>query len=53
MGKIRILILGGTTEARMLAQALSVGGPDVMSRLPADPDPLPQPVFVRFGGWRR
>jgi precorrin-6A/cobalt-precorrin-6A reductase len=53
MGKIRILILGGTTEARMLAQALSVRlDLDVMLSLAGRTlDPLPQPVFVRFGGF--
>ncbi|MBM7046809.1 cobalt-precorrin-6A reductase [Rhizobium lusitanum] len=53
MGKARILILGGTTEARMLAAALaSRADLDVVLSLAGrTADPAPQPVPVRSGGF--
>jgi len=53
MGKTRILILGGTTEARRLAAALAVR-PDLdvtISLAGRTADPLPQPVPFRTGGF--
>lgn len=53
MGKARILILGGTTEARRLAEALA-GRADldiVLSLAGRTSDPAPQPVPVRSGGF--
>ncbi|MCJ9761167.1 precorrin-6A/cobalt-precorrin-6A reductase, partial [Agrobacterium sp. SHOUNA12C] len=51
MGGTRILILGGTTEARRLAQALaSRADLDVtLSLAGRTADPAPQPVPVRTG----
>ncbi|NKJ04417.1 cobalt-precorrin-6A reductase [Rhizobium sp. SG741] len=53
MGKARILILGGTTEARSLAVALaSRADLDVVLSLAGrTADPAPQPVPVRSGGF--
>lgn len=53
MGKARILILGGTTEARALATALaSRADLDVVLSLAGrTADPAPQPVPVRSGGF--
>ncbi|MCJ9725331.1 precorrin-6A/cobalt-precorrin-6A reductase, partial [Agrobacterium sp. BETTINA12B] len=53
MGGTRILILGGTTEARRLAQALaSRADLDVtLSLAGRTADPAPQPVPVRTGGF--
>ncbi|KAA1180003.1 cobalt-precorrin-6A reductase [Rhizobium tropici] len=53
MGKARILILGGTTEARALAAALaSRADLDVVLSLAGrTADPAPQPVPVRSGGF--
>ncbi|EJK83378.1 cobalt-precorrin-6A reductase [Rhizobium rhizogenes] len=53
MGGTRILILGGTTEARRLAQALaSRADLDVILSLAGrTADPAPQPVPVRTGGF--
>ncbi|MBB3456086.1 precorrin-6A/cobalt-precorrin-6A reductase [Rhizobium sp. BK313] len=53
MGKTRILILGGTTEARHLAGALaSRADLDVVLSLAGRTvDPAPQPVPVRSGGF--
>ncbi|MGO4438903.1 cobalt-precorrin-6A reductase [Rhizobium sp. RAF56] len=53
MGKTRILILGGTTEARLLGAALAAR-PDLdatISLAGRTVDPLPQPVPVRIGGF--
>lgn len=53
MGKIRILMLGGTTEATALAKALS-GHPrcDVLLSLAGRTEkPSPQPVPTRVGGF--
>lgn len=53
MGKTRILILGGTTEARRLAAALGER-PDLdvtISLAGRTADPLPQPVPSRTGGF--
>lgn len=53
MGKTRILILGGTTEARQLAERLS--GRDtidvLLSLAGRTMDPLPQTAPVRIGGF--
>ena len=51
MGKTRILILGGTTEARQLAEALaSRADLDVVLSLAGRTvEPAPQPVPVRSG----
>jgi precorrin-6A/cobalt-precorrin-6A reductase len=53
MGKIRILILGGTTEARMLADALAsrTDLDVVLSLAGRTADPLLQAVPVRVGGF--
>jgi precorrin-6A/cobalt-precorrin-6A reductase len=53
MGGTRILILGGTTEARRLAAALAVRTDlDVILSLAGrTADPAPQPVPVRTGGF--
>ena len=53
MGKARILILGGTTEARALAVTLaSRADLDVVLSLAGrTADPAPQPVPVRSGGF--
>lgn len=53
MGKARILILGGTTEARALATALASRGDleVVLSLAGRTADPAPQPVPVRSGGF--
>ncbi|MGG6892861.1 MULTISPECIES: cobalt-precorrin-6A reductase [Rhizobium] len=53
MGKVRILILGGTTEARALAASLaSRADLDVVLSLAGrTADPAPQPVPVRSGGF--
>src|SRR5262245_56680325 len=53
MGKTRILILGGTTEARQLAAALAPRD-DLhvnLSLAGRTADPSPQPVPVRTGGF--
>ncbi|MGQ3281007.1 MAG: precorrin-6A/cobalt-precorrin-6A reductase, partial [Shinella sp.] len=53
MDKRRILILGGTTEARDLAGRLA-GRPDLavtLSLAGRTVDPAPQPVPVRMGGF--
>lgn len=53
MGKVRILILGGTTEARRLAERL-VARTDldiVLSLAGRTAEPLPLPVPVRSGGF--
>ncbi|AGB75193.1 MULTISPECIES: cobalt-precorrin-6A reductase [Rhizobium] len=53
MGKARILILGGTTEARALATALASRADLelVLSLAGRTTDPAPQPVPVRSGGF--
>lgn len=53
MGKARILILGGTTEARALAAALAPRADldVVLSLAGRTADPAPQPVPVRSGGF--
>ncbi|NLS16482.1 cobalt-precorrin-6A reductase [Rhizobium sp. P40RR-XXII] len=53
MGKARILILGGTTEARALAAALASRADldPVLSLAGRTADPAPQPVPVRSGGF--
>ncbi|QYA15393.1 cobalt-precorrin-6A reductase [Rhizobium sp. AB2/73] len=53
MGKVRILILGGTTEARALAAALAprTDLDIVLSLAGRTADPAPQPVPVRSGGF--
>jgi len=53
MGKIRILMLGGTGEARSLAQALTnTGRYDVLLSLAGRTEkPCDQPVPVRIGGF--
>ncbi|MBB3424367.1 precorrin-6A/cobalt-precorrin-6A reductase [Rhizobium sp. BK312] len=53
MGKARILILGGTTEARALAAALASRADIevVLSLAGRTADPAPQPVPVRSGGF--
>ncbi|NLR98360.1 cobalt-precorrin-6A reductase [Rhizobium sp. P38BS-XIX] len=53
MGKARILILGGTTEARALATALASRSDlyVVLSLAGRTADPAPQPVPVRSGGF--
>ncbi|MGY5811078.1 cobalt-precorrin-6A reductase [Rhizobium sp. LEGMi198b] len=53
MGKTRILILGGTTEARQLAEALAARADldVVLSLAGRTVDPAPQPVPVRSGGF--
>jgi precorrin-6A/cobalt-precorrin-6A reductase len=53
MGKIRILILGGTTEARKLAQALSPRRryKVLLSLAGRTENPSVQPVPVRIGGF--
>lgn len=53
MGKIRILMLGGTGEARALSQSLAdTGRYDVLLSLAGRTDkPSPQPVPVRIGGF--
>jgi len=53
MGKARILILGGTTEARELAAALAARADFdvVLSLAGRTADPAPQPVPVRSGGF--
>jgi precorrin-6A/cobalt-precorrin-6A reductase len=53
MGKVRILILGGTTEARALATALALRADleVVLSLAGRTADPAPQPVPVRSGGF--
>ncbi|TXI04245.1 MAG: cobalt-precorrin-6A reductase [Rhizobium sp.] len=53
MGKARILILGGTTEARALATALAsrTDLDIVLSLAGRTADPAPQPVPVRSGGF--
>ncbi len=53
MGKIRILMLGGTTEARSLAQALSADNRyDVLLSLAGRTEkPSAQPVPARTGGF--
>ncbi|MDL2401913.1 cobalt-precorrin-6A reductase [Rhizobium mayense] len=53
MGRTRILILGGTTEARQLAEALaSRADLDVVLSLAGRTiEPAPQPVPVRTGGF--
>ncbi|NTJ68342.1 cobalt-precorrin-6A reductase [Agrobacterium rhizogenes] len=53
MGKARILILGGTTEARALATSLASRGDleVVLSLAGRTADPAPQPVPVRSGGF--
>jgi len=53
MGKARILILGGTTEARALATALASRADFevVLSLAGRTADPAPQPVPVRSGGF--
>ncbi|MFT3999003.1 MAG: cobalt-precorrin-6A reductase [Rhizobium sp.] len=53
MGKVRILILGGTTEARALAAALARRDDldVVLSLAGRTADPAPQPVPVRSGGF--
>ncbi|MDK4701413.1 cobalt-precorrin-6A reductase [Rhizobium sp. CNPSo 4062] len=53
MGKARILILGGTTEARALATALASRADFevILSFAGRTADPAPQPVPVRSGGF--
>jgi precorrin-6A/cobalt-precorrin-6A reductase len=53
MGKIRILILGGTTEARKLAQAISPRRryEVLLSLAGRTENPSAQPVPVRIGGF--
>lgn len=53
MGKVRILILGGTTEARALATSLAarIGLDVILSLAGRTADPAPQPVPVRSGGF--
>jgi precorrin-6A/cobalt-precorrin-6A reductase len=53
MGKTRILILGGTTEARILAAALADRADleVILSLAGRTADPLPQAVPVRTGGF--
>ncbi|MFK0161429.1 cobalt-precorrin-6A reductase [Rhizobium sp. NPDC090279] len=53
MGKARILILGGTTEARALAAVLAARADldVVLSLAGRTADPAPQPVPVRSGGF--
>lgn len=53
MDKKRILILGGTAEARELASLLSQGGVYdlILSLAGRTLDPRPQPVAVRTGGF--
>ncbi|MBZ5759710.1 MULTISPECIES: cobalt-precorrin-6A reductase [Rhizobium] len=53
MGRTRILILGGTTEARLLAETLAKrDGIDVLLSLAGrTKDPLPQNAPVRTGGF--
>lgn len=53
MGRTRILILGGTTEARLLAENLVArDGADVLLSLAGrTKDPLPQNAPVRVGGF--
>ncbi|MDM9624863.1 cobalt-precorrin-6A reductase [Rhizobium sp. S152] len=52
MGSIRILMLGGTAEARILAQALADRGHGVLLSLAGRTDtPAAQPVPTRTGGF--
>lgn len=53
MGRTRILILGGTTEARVLGEALAprFDFDVVLSLAGRTADPLPLPVSVRLGGF--
>lgn len=53
MGKVRILILGGTTEARRLAERLATRTEldIVLSLAGRTAEPLPLPVPVRSGGF--
>jgi len=53
MGKPRILILGGTSEARLLAEALAARGDcDILLSLAGRTErPAVQPVPVRIGGF--
>ncbi len=53
MDKARILILGGTTEARQLAEALALRADFdiVLSLAGRTADPLPQPAPFRIGGF--
>lgn len=53
MGKVRILILGGTTEARRLAERLATRTDldIVLSLAGRTAEPLPLPVPVRSGGF--
>ncbi|MEZ2126669.1 MULTISPECIES: cobalt-precorrin-6A reductase [unclassified Sinorhizobium] len=53
MGKVRILILGGTTEARKLAERLATRTDldIVLSLAGRTAEPLPLPVPVRSGGF--
>lgn len=53
MGRPRILILGGTSEARLLAEALAARDDcDVLLSLAGRTDkPAAQPVSVRIGGF--
>jgi precorrin-6A/cobalt-precorrin-6A reductase len=53
MGKTRLLILGGTMEARMLAETLAsrTDFDVVLSLAGRTVDPLPQAVPVRIGGF--
>ncbi|RWX23773.1 cobalt-precorrin-6A reductase [Rhizobium leguminosarum] len=53
MGRPRILILGGTSEARLLAEALATGDDcDVLLSLAGRTEkPATQPVPVRIGGF--
>jgi precorrin-6A/cobalt-precorrin-6A reductase len=48
----RVLVLGGTAEARRLAEALVAAGLDVVSSLAGrTADPLLPPGEVRIGGF--
>lgn len=51
-GTVRVLVLGGTGEARRLATALVAGGDDVVSSLAGRvADPVLPPGEVRIGGF--